>query len=203
VVKVIPMSWTRLLYVPPIAAIGLLVVGVLQGGAIGMLSGLFLVFFLIPGLVIFRHLDTRAWVEVEEITLDKGTATHRQYAIQIKEAKTYDAPGSGGRTFEPGDLYRDALKRRKWIYYFLRGFRARCVLVYNGEEKTPVKYVAPAVPGDILFIAYTTATLKAGLGKIWSPKTPINTLIIIAVLVIVALLAVSWFQSSGVSLGGF
>jgi hypothetical protein len=194
-------SIAKTLLIVPLAALGLMIYGVLLGGPLGFLSGLFLAFFALPGVVIFRHLDTRAYVEVEEIVIKEGTATHRQYSMQIKEEKTYTAPGDSGRTFAPGDLYRDTLKRRKWIYYFLMGYRARCVLVYSGDSKTPTKYVAPAVPGEILYTAHTTTLLKTGLGKVWEGKSTTLTLILVVVLVIAVLLGVSWLQASGM-MGG-
>lgn len=200
VAKLLPSVGKALLIVP-LSAVLLLLYGVLLGGPLGLLSGLFLAFFALPGVVIFRHLDTRSFVEVEEIVIKEGTATHRQYSIQIKGEKTYDAPGGSGRTFTPGDLYRDALKRRKWIYYFLMGYRARAVVVYSGDSKTPTKYVAPTVPGEILYTAHTTSLLKMGLGKVWEGKSSTLTMIFVVVLVIAVLLGVSWLQASGM-MGG-
>jgi hypothetical protein len=194
-------SLAKLALIPPLIFVVILLYGLTLGGALATLSAVFLAFFIVPGVVIFRHLDTRAWVEIEEIIIDENTNTHRQYSLQIKTDRVYQVPGFSGRTFKPGDLYRDALKRRKWLYYFLMGYRARCVLVYVGEEKTPRAYTPPAVPGEILYTAYTTKLLQRGLDKVWKGSNTFTTLILIALLVIVVVLGASWLQASGIIKG--
>lgn len=168
------------------------------GGDIwGFLLILIIFFFGVPLAVAFRFFDKRSLVEIEEVVLENGAIIHRQFTVKIDSEKEYPVPGLSGRTFTPNDLYRDHLKRKKWLYYYIYGYRARCLVIFKGSEKKPITYSAPQIPGNILYIARTSTVLKRGLTEAFKEAGKMGAIIVVILVIIAAFLILSWLQAGG------
>jgi hypothetical protein len=147
-------------------------------------------FLIIPIIVIFRFYDPRKNYEVEFLKMKEGYIVHTQE--KMKGQSIIDLKLTDG-------LYKDKLKRKKYLYYFLWGIQARYLVLFNQEDKL-MRFKSAKIPSSILKIARDTDILERGMEKQFKGKDSFKTIIILGIILMVIILAVSYLQSGGLKL---
>lgn len=159
---------------------------------IALLAALFTIFFAVPFAVLYRVFDPRRYYEIETIQLKDGYNIH-----EVETIKGYEAETKTGLKIKPEGLFRDKLKKRKYLIYYLFGIQARYISIYKGASKEPLAYESPVVPAHVLRTARRSRVLSKGISGMFGSKGVFKTVAILLLFVIAAFLIISWYQAGG------